>query len=54
MLCTLIDNYLLSSTQYAILTAKSTYGLLAMARTIDLPKIQVRQGAWKQYTQKRH
>ena len=44
MLCTLVDNYLLSSTQYIIITIRSSYGLLALSRNPDIPKTLVRYG----------
>lgn len=53
MLCTLVDNYLLSSADYALVTYKSTYGLLAMARKYNMPKEQIRYGAWNSYKKKR-
>ena len=53
MLCTLVDNYLLSSANYALVTVKSTYGVLALARNYDMPRETIRYGAWNAYRKKR-
>ena len=53
MMCTLVDNLLLSYADYALVTVKSTYGVLALARNYDMPREVVRYGAWNAYRKKR-
>ena len=49
MLCTLLDNYLFSDVNEAIVTSSSTYGLLATYRNLYIKKIMVNRGDWKKY-----
>lgn len=47
MVCSLLDNYMLSNVNEAIVTAQSTYGLLATYRNLNIKKIMVYRGDWK-------
>ena len=47
MLCTLLDNYLLSNANELIITSRSTYGILAAYRDLNMKKIQVNRGDWR-------
>ena len=44
MLCTLLDSYLLSSCNELVLTLRSTYGILAANRKLDIDSIFVKRG----------
>ena len=44
MLCTLLDSYLLSSCNELVLTLRSTYGLLAANRKLDIKSVFVKRG----------
>ena len=44
MLCTLVDSYLLSSCNELVLTLRSTYGILAANRKLDIKSIFVKRG----------
>ena len=52
MMCSLLENYLLSHVNEAIVTAQSTYGLLAAYRNLYIKKIMVYRGDWKKYNKK--
>lgn len=52
MLCTLIDGYLLGSTDVALITGRSTYGIWATNLNMHLKRIQVLKGSWKEYLRK--
>ena len=47
LLCTLYDSYLLSSVDEAIITAKSTFGILSINRNPRMKRIQIMKGDWK-------
>lgn len=47
MICTLLDNFLLSNTNELIITSKSTYGILASYRVLNIKKIMVFRGDWR-------
>ena len=47
MMCTLLDNYLLSNCNELIITAKSTYGILASFRNPSIKKLLVYRGDWR-------
>ena len=47
MLCTLVDGYLIASSDVAILTARSTYGILAASQNFYLKRYSVRKGEYK-------
>ena len=49
MMCTLLDNYLLSNCNELIITAKSTYGILASFRNPSIKKLLVYRGDWRKY-----
>lgn len=49
MMCSLLENYLLSEVNEAVVTAQSTYGLLAAYRNLYIKKIMVYRGDWKKY-----
>ena len=49
MLCTLLDSYLLSSVDEAIITAKSTFGILSVNRKPRMKRVLIKKGDWKQY-----
>lgn len=49
MLCTLLDNYILSDVDEAVVTGVSTYGLLATYRNLHIKKTIVNRGDWKKY-----
>lgn len=49
MLCTLLDNYLLSEVNEAVVTGTSTYGLLATYRNLNIKKDMVLRGDWKKF-----
>ena len=52
MMCSLLENYLLSHVNEAVVTAQSTYGLLATYRNLYIKKIMVYRGDWKKYSKK--
>ena len=47
MLCTLLDGYLIASSDVAILTARSTYGIWAASQNFYLKRYSVRKGEYK-------
>lgn len=49
MMCTLLDNFLLSSCNELIITARSTYGILASFRNPSIKKLMVYRGDWRKY-----
>lgn len=49
MLCTILDNYLLSDVNEAVVTGASTYGLLATYRNLYIKKDIVNRGDWRKY-----
>ena len=51
MICTLLDNYLLSNTNELIITSRSTYGILASYRDLTMKKILVNRGDWRKREQ---
>ena len=53
MMCSLLENYLLSEVNEAVVTAQSTYGLLAAYRNLYIKKIMVYRGDWKKYQKKK-
>ena len=50
LVCALYDSYLLSAVDEAIITAKSTYGILAVNRSPRMKRIQINKGDWKKET----
>lgn len=52
MMCSLLENYLLSEVNEAIVTAQSTYGLWATYRNLYIKKIMVYRGDWKKFNKK--
>ena len=50
MMCTLLDNYLLSNCNELIITAKSTYGILASFRNPSIKKLLVHRGDWRKHS----
>ena len=49
MMCTLYDSYLLSSVDEAIITAKSTFGILSVNRKPKMKRVLIMKGDWKKY-----
>lgn len=49
MTCTVLENYLLTDTNETIVTAASTYGLMATYRNLHMKKIMVYRGDWEKY-----
>ena len=49
MMCTLLDSYLLSSVDEAIITAKSTFGILSVNRKPKMKRVLIMKGDWKKY-----
>ena len=54
MMCTLLDNYLLSNCNELIITAKSTYGILASFRNPSIKKLLVYRGDWRTRNGRKH
>ena len=54
MLCTLVDGYLVGSTDVAIITGRSTYGIWATNMNMHQKRYQVMKGSWKEYRRKKH
>lgn len=52
MMCTLVDGYLLGSTDVAVITGRSTYGIWATNMNMHQKRYQVLKGAWKEYKRK--
>lgn len=46
LLCSLYDSYLLSSVDEAIITAKSTFGIMSINRSPQMKRIQIMKGDW--------
>lgn len=49
MTCTVLENYLLTDTNETIVTAASTYGLMATYRNLQMKKIMVARGDWRKF-----
>ena len=49
MLCTLVDAYLIASTEKAIITMRSTYGIWATLQSLDVKRVPVRKGEMTNY-----
>ena len=52
MMCTLVDGYLMGSTDVAVITGRSTYGIWATNMNMHQKRYQVLKGAWKEYKRK--
>ena len=53
LVCALYDSYLLSAVDEAIITAKSTFGILAVNRSPRMKRIQIMKGDWKKLVQEK-
>lgn len=49
MTCTILENYLLTDTNETVVTAASTYGLMATYRNLHMKKIMVYRGDWEKH-----
>ena len=49
MTCTVLENDLLTDTNETIVTAASTYGLMATYRNLQMKKIMVTRGDWRKF-----
>lgn len=49
MLCTLVDAYLIASSEVVIMTARSTYGIWAANQNMNIRRIPVRKGEYITY-----